>query len=1402
MGNKIMEFFKRRQANEPTLQNSINVSAQAQAQAQAQAMMNMQMGRGMGQGPQQGFQSMQHPMQGGQMNQAQQQLPMNAGMNMGMPNQAGRGIGPGQQMVGMGGGQNRPQQTAFPSDMARLSQQDRVKVSELAQKMFNTASDQQKQNTRMQLSQRISPTQMNELTAQGKDPLMWFYQNQAFQVLKANMARIQQGQQPQGMAQNPNNNQAPMMQQQASQQGLRQQQAQIPQQGQQQHGMMNGNQGNNDYNSFAPNMDSIKDQQMNGLMAQQAGQMVVPASAGPNRNATPQPMGQNAPNQQGPNQGQRPPQQPQQNMNLQQMKMNQVSQQSQAQLQAQQMKQMQNQAGMAANMQPSQSPAMNTLNTPVSRPGNMNQAAGQGGVQFGDQRFNQGAQRPNNQTFQNMLASLPQEQRQIVSGLTPDKLNEVMQRWQSKRNEQMGLNNGGQLPPGQMANRPPSQMNQMNPNGGGQMPVNMQQPQNGVPMNGNPQQMQMPRLAPNQQLAMMDSMELPPQVLTQLQSQLPPEVKKWGQLKIWLQQNNIPQQLRTQLAAVQQRQFQLALQRRASIMQQQQPGQPGQQLSPQQQGQQPQQPGQNNANPGMQAPGGPGPNPLQAGRPQMPLNIPAHILQVSPHEIATLRNRPQFAQASEEQLRNAILQMKRSSWANQQALQMRNQQAQAHAQAQARNQGQGQQGVQNQMGVPQAQMQLQQPPQPNQAPQPQNMPGANNMGPNNAAQQAAQKQPSVTPEQARNARPQPANNRAQPPNPSPASAPKNLKRPSNDDTIDVPEAAKAAPARPASQPNQPQQPQGPRMLTPQQIAALTPEQRAKYEAMMRAQMNKAGQMPPQGGNEILARLKALGQEEQRQSVRENDPEIPMSQQEYQETADKLKRIVVDMSKIGRGLSRWYGLTRDDQRAKMFFRTVSLHPVVSWMACTNSEQRWRILKQFSDGEKMSVPKSAFTMQAAEIDQARNMLESMAKDLAASVYARNMNIANRQGTPQNQSAQAVQSQQPFPQQQQPQPPQPDQPTQPPGGQAAPANAENVRRNSQAQNTAPKGGNKGSHAPSAPTTTQPPFPIDARSPRGNPIYVAKPKELNLQLPPSRKKQKTGQTPQGATPSPQISKKGSPELRRASETQLPPKPVFLCKEPECEFSTTGYSTEQALQQHVYEEHTKPREDPLKFAQENLALALGLEPDGSIKREPGTEAAAMSLTNSKQGQTPVTMAATPVSITDAGMKRSASSMGKPQDKAGLKAGTTPKLADVKAIETTAVDPWANATIDTEMLVNNLGVERGYGFYDNPYYDLNALSYLTPRDTPDSVKDTGSSEPNSDLPEGAAIDVNIDWHNMDTDLLLNMTNTLDASGGMGIDPAALFDPPSLQEPDWDDVKMDFSKPFQFDTSQHYYMATS
>ncbi|KAJ4237554.1 hypothetical protein NW757_013255 [Fusarium falciforme] len=684
-----------------------------------------------------------------------------------------------------------------------------------------------------------------------------------------------------------------MMQQQASQKPLHQQGQQPQSQPQQQQGV-NGAQGGNDFTSFTPNMESIEDQQMNGLMAQQASQMVVPASNGPNRNPTPQPMGQNMPNQQGPNQGVRPPaqqQQPQQNVNLQRMKMNQAAQnQNQAH-----MKSMQGQAGVGGNMQPAQSPAMNTLNTPVSRPPNGmnpmgNQSVGQNGVQFGDQRFNQGAQRPNNQAFQNMLANLSQEQRATISGLAPDQLNEVMQRWQNRRQENMAMN-GGQGNPGQMQNRPPGQMGQMNPNMGGQMPVGMQQP--GGPMNSNQPQMPM-RIQNPQAIAMMDTMDLPPQVLQHL-NQVPPEVKKWGQLKMWLNQNNVGQKFRNQLATVQQRQFQLILQRRNNMM-------------PQQQQQQPQ-PGQpNNANPGMQNPGGVGPNGLQGMRQQVAMNVPPQLLQATAQDLAQVRSqRPTLANIPDEQLRAMVIQMKKHSWMQQQ--QLRNQaqaQAQAHAQAQA--------------------------------------------------------------------------------------------------------------------------------------------------------------------------------------------------------------------------------------------------------------------------------------------ARNQAQS-------------------------------------------------------------------------------------------------FAFGALSPHGNPSYGGKPpKDMNLQLPPARKKQKTtGQTPQGATPSPQISKKSSPDMRRASESQAPPKPVLLCKEPECEHSTVGFPNEQALQNHIQEEHTKPHEDPMGFVRDNLALALGLEPDGTVKKEK-LEAPPMSMTNSKQGQTPATMTTTPMS--GDGMKRSASSMGKPQDnKAGNK--TSQELSKMNTLRQLSYTISEDCTEETKIRKKRLIALRG-----------------------------------------------------------------------------------------------------------------
>ncbi|RFU73556.1 hypothetical protein TARUN_8685, partial [Trichoderma arundinaceum] len=1352
MANKTMDFFKKRQANEPSLQNSINANAQAQAHAQAQAqaqalMLQAQMGRGAGQTPQQGFQHMQHPMQAAQMPQQQPQqsqpqlFQQQQQIALNMANQAGRGMGPNQQAMGIAGGPNRPM---FPNEMARLGPADKNKVMELATKMMAQASDQQKASTRLHLQSRLTAQQLAEFQSQGRDPLVWFYQNQAFQALKqSSMNRFQQG----GPA-NQNNPQAAMMQQQHSQQSLQQQRQNMINAAQQPGAA-------HDFSQFTPNMESIKDQQMTGLMAQQAGQVVVPASNGAGRNATPQPGNQNIPNQQVQNQTPRTAQQ-QQQQQQQQAKLNQAAQQSQA-LQAQ-MK-MQNQQQMTGGMATSQSPGMNTLNTPVSRPGGLN-PMGQGGIQFGDQRFHQGIQRPNNPAFNAMLANMTPEQRQAINGLPPDKLNEVMRRWQSQRQEQMASMNGNQMMQQQMANRPQNQFNQMGPNMAAAPP--MQQPTPGA---GNqPQPMPMGRMAPQngaQLQILMDSMDLPPNIVSQI-GVLPVEVKKWRDLKLWISQNNtLPPNIRSQLATLQQKQFQMIMQRRAGAV----PQQPGQAL---------------NMNPAM---------PMQMANQQAlqrPMgNIPPQLLQVSPQEMMHIRSqKPGLVNVPDEQLRQMILQMKRTSWQQQQQ-----QQQQLRAQqVQVQNH---QQPAPNHMTGPQGPMQIQQP-QPNLSAQTQAQAMPNAMSQTASMQASNQKQqPNANQNQARNNQPQPA---------------KNLKRPNPDDGADTAGAKAPVPAsRTAAAVAQPNQQPGQRpgqkfapQLTPQQEASLNPEQRARYEHLLKmgqlqGKAAAAGAAPqagnaPQNNSESLLRLKMIGQEEQKQFVQETMPDIPMGPEEYAETAGKLKRIVSDMSKVGRGLSKWYAITQDDARAKMFFRT-----------------RLRIIKQHVDGEKMETMKDVFSIRSSDLDQARAMLESMAKDLAASVIGRHMMKPG--GQAQAQQPGSAQAQQQSLQQQQAQ--QKNQSAQP-----APLNAANLEKNAQALNkmNQQKQAGKAGQVPPAPTTTQPPFPFGATSPHGNPNYMSKPKDLNLQLPPARKKQKlatgqhSGQSSQGATPSPQIAKNASPDIRRA---QGPPKPVFLCTESDCDMSAVGFPSEQALQHHIDEEHTKPKEDPVKFLQENLALALGLELDGTIKKEqkPADGAQAMSLSTSKQGQASGNPAGTPMSQDGTSMKRSASAMSKGQDtKLGIKSEAAAKLGDGKqangATIPAAMDPWANSTIDPQTLLQNLGFENGL---PNIVNEANMYRSFTPKDTPESSKD-GASEPNSDISEGAALDIDMNWQNMDTDLLLEYTNAA-LDGDMAAADAALstLDPNLLLTrpagvPDWDSINTDFSKPFQFDLSLYSFDA--
>lgn len=62
-----------------------------------------------------------------------------------------------------------------------------------------------------------------------------------------------------------------------------------------------------------------------------------------------------------------------------------------------------------------------------------------------------------------------------------------------------------------------------------------------------------------QLLAIMDLMDLPPEVFALLQNQITPEIKNWGQLNVWLKNSNLPPPMRTQLKRIQQRQYQQQL---------------------------------------------------------------------------------------------------------------------------------------------------------------------------------------------------------------------------------------------------------------------------------------------------------------------------------------------------------------------------------------------------------------------------------------------------------------------------------------------------------------------------------------------------------------------------------------------------------------------------------------------------------------------------------------------------------------------------------------------------------------------------------------------------------------------------------------------------------------------------
>ncbi|KAI1372975.1 hypothetical protein F4677DRAFT_232668 [Hypoxylon crocopeplum] len=1340
IGGRVQELFKRRQANEQTLQNTLN--AQAAAQAQAQMLMNQNMmSRGMSQPQQQGFQHLQQQMQASPI----PQQPHQPGMGMAGP--GGLSMNPNQQAMQMGAPQMRPQ-IPMHATLANLSAQDRTKVTQLAVAKLNQTPEAQRNHIRMMLQQKLSPQQMAQLQAENMDPVLYFFQNQILQASKGQAGANVAG------------NQA----------ALQMQQRQMSQTGQQLNGVPT-----NEYGGPFSNVE-IMNQQKAGLLAQEAGQMVVPASSGPGRNATPQPMG----GVQGPNPGNHPgPNQPGMHSQMQgqfslpqaqQLKMDQRAAQSQAQIRAQaQAKQIQGQPGGlngAGGM--SQSPGMNTLNTPVRRtPVSMGQVEGQPQMgqpngPFGqglDPRFNQGNQRPpmggnpvNTQIVSALLAQMPPESRGPFMALPPEKKNEMIMKWHNSQARATGQMSGrGQPQPGQFG-----QGNAMVPFGPGNNAG--QQPNPGMAMNPQNQmllQQQLNRMRNNMHgqnrpqmpadtNAFMDSMDVPLRILEQLRQAhpVPQEIKKWFQLKQWLAGKNAGANLQSQLLTYQNAQFQnLLKQRAAGGNQMPQPNMP-------QQGPQP-------------------PNPQMPAQPAAN-NNPFPGLTISPQELQHAKSNDRFKGLPDDKLRAALLQMKMNSL-----------RAKANGQA------------------PNAQMQAPQTSQPNPniaTPAQMNTPNTLQQRPQNTGPEtntAASTAPT------RNNR-QPQNSRT--PQAAPPAAPQknSLKRASTDDVVEVPNPSNALVQR--SQSQQTQAP-GPvshfHQLSATQVAQLSPDQRSKYEAVIK------GRPVAANSSEEIQRLKAIGQEEHTYALSEPYQEIPMSPEQYQDMARKIQSMVGEMTKISKILGRWYALTKDDNRARMFFK-----------------MRLRLVKQFADGEKMSTLKKAFSLRQKDLEGVRGMLEGMARDVAAQ-YPQ---VLKR---PHNQQQIAPD---PVPQQAAI-----ENTATPPAGQPTPLNAANLERQTQALNKMhQRTGSKNGQPPAAPTTAQPPFPFGAQSPNGQPTYIGKPAitATDLHLP-ARKKVKTG--PQSglgsggpsANTSPRVQKAPSPEMvRRSAPTDMKAaKLQFQCPELGCEAHGIGFATEEAQRHHIEEEHVKPYQNPLQFATENLAAALGLDPSGKPKvptdastTAPGVlQLSAPPMTNhlSKQGQTPTSRAeATPMSR-EPSMKRQGSAAGsKPAELTKTVAGKmgTPKVdsgikgGDGATGQAKAEDgrshpfdsAWQAATIDPQDLFQKLGgVEGGGG---GAISDMNVYRAITPNDTPESSKDSAGSEPNSDISEGVTLNLNVDidmgfnvWQPFGGGPYVDLDSTemdlsdIDLAGTEG---------PLMPAFSWDDVNPDYSKPFALDTSQY------
>lgn len=1177
-----------------------------------------------------------------------------------------------------------------------MSQGDQETLNSIANQMARQTPDEAKHNLRSKYLATFDQATQERLTNNGQDPLLIYFRTQALNKMKSDRQNAQQQQQglSAGMTR-PAPQAVPMQQQRSNNPGVSGQ----PQMSQ-----------NPDFNTFLGGVENlIGQQQQQGVLAEQAGHQVVPMS---NQGTNIASNGISGPASNG--QRHRPnamsaQQQQQIFMQQQQQQALQANTQAQAQMRANpgQPPQagLQGQPGGMGPKPPQQSPAMNTLNTPIRTP----QQPGQ--VQtpqmptpqmttpqmtpFGqpvDPRFAQLNQQipgagmiPNATAADNaVLAGMSEEQRRkIMETVPPERMSVVLNEMQKR--QVAGMKPPMGMPQNMPGARPGVPFNQATI--GNQFAVNGQRMTPGMPQALNPQQ----QMLIQQQMARQPMQQGPnPQAQAQMQAQMqlaqaqagavrtqptpqelanihkidgvavpaqimqlpilrvgiPPQVRTWGLLKQWIAQNqnvvpNAPQVLE-QLKRFQAQHLRTVMASRAA---QQAGGVQNGQTVMQAQATQPQ----------TMTQGVPAPQPSmlqnQIGPGQGQAQMAAMMASVSAEEISKLRAHPsgRFVASNDNELRLFLV---RSQM--QQSQRMRAAQAQGAA-------------LQNGSGMP---MQLQVPENPMQqmgqqqliagvqrtpGPQPPQIQQINQQqqmlqqqrqqaqAQASAQQQGQQPQPQVN----KQAKPQPKSTAGKATAASPSQGQKNLKRASSDDVVEVP--------NPNSQNNKQQSSQQKSArpnLTPAEVAAMTPEEKQQYHARFQAaqQGQKSGQQGPD-----QERFAKIMEEELRRPV--NYPELQLSQQEVRSIQEDIKKMLPNYIKAKSVLSRWYGITRSDEGVRRY-----------WSALKHIQQ------QFGDPQKFANIKPRLSINSKQVAEAYQFAQSMVQDVASKF------------------PHLLQGQKPM---------QSDANSQQPQQQTStPLNAANLQQQQQALGKQPhKGHNRSasrnSQAPAAPTSAHPPpFPVPDQI---APHYFNKTEltQDSLKLPTAkRQRQSATSTPQlghqtpASTSSPQVVKAGSPDQKKnalATQPQAKQQNKLMCPEPDCDHHfADGFNQAEDLEKHRTEEHNNALRDPPQYLLNELGQMLDLEADGSTKK---TE--------------------TQSSVVETGKTSS---------------------------DTLGADLWGNVAINPLDLMHNFqGFETGAA---GAISDMNVYRSITPNDTPESSK-SNNSDPNSDISEGVNLNINI-----------------------------------------------------------------